>query len=191
MLNKKRVYVISIQGYQHETPAPQHREKSTPCLFLPAFFRGPKAFSLLAGALERSGSTPTGTLRMELMQGLVKMAWGSSRSGEVSSSRGIRNPPGATGTPPGSGKSGGSKKIYPDKRKITKAGSSKTLERSESADSARWSEVDIGNESGDGNVGNTSLMSAPPAAATRGKAGGARDIFSIPNTEEVSGLVWM
>ncbi|CAM9185984.1 unnamed protein product, partial [Ectocarpus sp. 8 AP-2014] len=149
----------------------------------------PEAFSLLAGALERSRSTPTGTLRMELMQGLVKMAWGSSRSGEVSSSRGIPNPPGATGTPPGSGKPGGYKKIYPDKRKITKAGSS-ALERSESADSARWSEVDIGSESGDGNVGNTSLMSAPPAAATRGKAGGARDIFSIPNTEELSqGLV--
>ncbi|CAN0224960.1 unnamed protein product [Ectocarpus fasciculatus] len=148
----------------------------------------PEAFSLLAGALERSGSTPTSSLRMELMQGLVKMAWGSS-------SRGIPNPPGASGTPPGSVKPGGFKKIYPDKRKITKAGSSKTLERSESADSARWSEVDIGSESGDGNVGNTSLMSAPlmsapPAGATRGKAGGARDIFSIPNTEELSqGLV--
>ncbi|CAM9405979.1 unnamed protein product [Ectocarpus sp. 6 AP-2014] len=135
----------------------------------------PEAFSLLAGALERSGSTPTGTLRMELMQGLVKMAWGSSRSAEDSSS---------------TGKPGGAKKIYPDKRKITKAGSSKTLERSESADSARWSEVDIGSESGDGNVGNTSLLSAPAAAATLGKAGGARDIFSIPNTEELSqGLV--
>ncbi|CAB1109187.1 unnamed protein product [Ectocarpus sp. CCAP 1310/34] len=148
----------------------------------------PKAFSLLAGALERSGSTPTGTLRMELMQGLVKMASGSSRSGEDSSSRAIPNPPGDTGTPPGSGKPEGAKKIYLDKRKIAKAGSSKTMETSESADSARWSKVDIGSESGDGNVGNTSLMSAPAAAATRGKAGGARDIFCIPNTEEDQAL---
>lgn len=169
----------------------RHNIENVHLLPVSACVRGPKAFSLLAGALERSGSTPTGTLRMELMQGLVKMAWGSSRSGEVSSSRGISNPPGATGTPPGSGKPGGSKKIYPDKRKITKDGSSKTLERSESADSAGWSEMDIGSESGDGSGGNASLMSAPPAASKRGKAGGARDLFNIPNTEEVSGLVWM
>lgn len=130
----------------------------------------------MAGALERSESTPTSTLRMELMQGLVKMAWGSTSSGEGSTSRGTPSPSGAAaGARTGSGNFGGIRAVRLQRQASAKSGSSKALERSDS-DSSRWSEVEVGSESGE---------SAPLAAISRGKPGGAGDIFKMPYTEQV------
>lgn len=148
----------------------------------------PKAFSLVAGALERSESTPTGTLRMELMQGLVKMAWGGTSDREVSNSRGATAPARETGTQPGSGNLGGSRVVKPEKLVApTKTGGSKAIERSDSADTARWSEPELGSGSIDTDGGHRSPRSgaAPVGTVGREKPGGARDIFNIPYTEQV------
>lgn len=143
----------------------------------------PKAFSLMAGALERSGSTPTGTLRMELMQGLVKMAWGSSNRGD-STPRGAPASSGAFGAqPPAGDRFAGTKTLG-----SATAAASRT--RIESIDSSRWSEADFGSESADGDFGLPSPRDgAPPASISRGKSGGARDIFNMPYTEQVGGWV--
>lgn len=131
----------------------------------------------MAGALERSESTPTSTLRMELMQGLVKMAWGTTSSREGLSSRGTLSPSGAAEAQPGSGNVGGTRAAKIERQASKKTGSSRALERSDS-DSSRWSEAEVGSESGE---------SVPVAASSRGKPGGARDIFNMPYTEQVGG----
>lgn len=130
----------------------------------------------MAGALERSESTSTSILRMELMQGLVKMAWGTTTRGVAVS------PSGAAGAQPGSGGFGEKRKVKVklERQASTKSGSSRSLERSDS-DSSRWSEAEVGGEGGEG---------APLAATPRGKSGGARDIFNMPYTEQV-GDAWV
>lgn len=137
----------------------------------------------MAGALERSGSTPTGTLRMELMQGLVKMAWGSS------SNRGGSAPRAA---PAGAGSPGAQQPEGDRSARGIKTLGSATASRSriESIDSSRWSEAELGSEIAGGDVGLPSPREgAPPASISRGKSGGARDIFNMPYTEQVG--VWV
>lgn len=119
-----------------------------------------------------------GTLRMELMQGLVKMAWGASSRGDLTP-RGATTPAGATGAQPDGDRSGGAKTPGSAARK-----------RIESIDSSRWSEADFGSEGVDGDGGQQSPReSAPPASMSRGRSGGARDIFNMPYTEQVGGWV--
>lgn len=132
----------------------------------------------MAGVLERSESTPTSSLRMELMQGLVKMAWGTASSREGVGSRGSFSSSGAAGAQPDSSNSGGTGIAPLERQAPTKPGSSKSRERSDSVDSSRWSELEVGNGSADGE-------GAPPPASSRGKPGGARDIFNMPYTEQV------
>lgn len=118
---------------------------------------------------------------MELMQGLVKMAWGARGGEETSSSRDASNPSGAGETPQSSGEGpGGARAASP------RVGGSNALGRSDSVDSALWSEMDLNSEKGDPNDGHRSQLSASSTAEnTSGKAGGARAIFSMPFTEQV------
>ncbi|CAN0095205.1 unnamed protein product [Scytosiphon promiscuus] len=146
----------------------------------------PQAFSLVAGALERSDKTPSGTLRMELMQGLVKMAWSARGGADVSGSGEATNPSGGSGTLPASSDSvGASRTANPS------LGDSRTPGRSGSVDSAGWSEVDLDVEKGDPKDEHRSRGNAPPVAgATSDKSEGARDIFNMPYSEQLSdGLV--
>eukprot|EP00903_Cladosiphon_okamuranus_P012207 g11449.t1 len=143
----------------------------------------PEAFSMMAGALERSESTSTSTLRMELMQGLVKMAWGATSSREAPSSRETVSPSGAAaaGAQPGSGSFGITRKSRFERQASTKSGSSRSLFERSDSESSRFSEFEVGSENGE---------SASLAGTPRGKPGGARDIFNIPYTEQLSqGLV--
>lgn len=147
-----------------------------------------KAFSLVAGALERSGSTPTATLKMELMQGLVKMAWGSTSDREGCDSRGSTVPAREPGTErTGGGNSGGAGVVNLERPAPTKPGSSEAAERSDSADGARRSEteLDSGGTGMDGGHRSPRSGAASVATAGREKSGGARDIFNIPYTEQV------
>lgn len=141
----------------------------------------------MAGALERCESTSTSTLRMELMQGLVKMAWGTTSSREAPGSRETVSPSGAAaaGSQPGSGSFGIARKFRFERQASTKSGSLRSLfERTDSSESSRWSEFEAGSESGE---------SASLAGTPRGKPGGARDIFNMPYTEQVGGWAagWM
>lgn len=118
---------------------------------------------------------------MELMQGLVKMAWGARGGVEASRSREAANPSGASETMQVS-----SDNFRGRGAANPQAGSSSRRRRSESADSAGWSEMDLGSEKGDPNDGNRTQVNSPPlAGATSDKAEGARDIFSMPHTEQV------
>lgn len=162
----------------HETELYQHTCRSLSPLVALAPPR-PKAFSLMAGALERSESTSTSTLRMELMQGLVKMAWGTAAS-----SRETVSPSGAAagGAQPGSGFFGGIRRARLERQASAKSGSSRSLLERTDSESSRWSEVDVGSEGGE----SASSLAATP----RGKAGGARDIFNMPYTEQASCYGW-
>lgn len=147
-----------------------------------------KAFSLVAGALERSESTPTGTLKMELMQGLVKMAWGSTSVREVSNSGGATVLARETGASSSSGNFGGTSRVLdPERVASTKTGESNAIARSDIADTARFSEteLDSGSIGTDGGHRSPRSSAAPVATVGRDKSGGARDIFNIPYTEQV------
>lgn len=135
--------------------------------------------------LERSESTPTSTLKMELMQGLVKMAWGSSSDRDFSNARGATIPARETGTQLGIGNLGGARVINPGRPAFTKTGSSKMVERSDSPDSSRWSETESRSTDVDGGHRSPRSSAAPVATVGREKPGGARDIFNIPYTEQV------
>lgn len=136
----------------------------------------------MAGALKRSESTSTSTLRMELMQGLVKMAWGTASSREGPSSREAVSPSGAAAgaAQPGSGFFGGTWRARLERKASAKSGSLRSLLERTDSESSRLSEVDVGSEGGES-------VSSSLAATPRGKSGGALDIFNIPYTEQVSG----
>eukprot|EP00752_Nemacystus_decipiens_P014209 g12638.t1 len=139
----------------------------------------PEAFSLVARALERSESTSTSTLRMELMQGLVKMAWGTTSNRDPPSSRETNSPSAvAAGAQPGSSIFGGIRRARLGRQASAKSGSSRSLLERSDSECSRLSEVEVGSEGGE--------SASSLAVIPRGKSGGARDIFNIPYTEELS-----
>lgn len=142
----------------------------------------------MAGALERLNSASTSSLRMELMQGLIKMTWDSSREQSArpapatalsadrsSMSEAVRRM--SLLTPTKSQKHG---------RKLSSESSFKGRDRLDSGESMAWSEVEMDQSSqGDAELRSPGLSTPGKGAGSGGRARGARDIFDIPHSQQV------
>lgn len=160
----------------------------------------------MAEALGKIGNTSESSLRMDLMQGLIKMAWGSgerkspasssSRGGQETSSQSGRvntsDCPTTTRATSDALDNIAGIRTMSQRPDLHQDESQKQLrDRLGSNASSQWSDVEFGSDFGWGDIGFLSPGVRPPSPraptprAASSMTGGARDIFNVPYAEQV------